>query len=108
MKRYQSALSVGFLGLVCLLVGGPGGVNDRLYGYWEAPLPLATACPQACPVGCPAPPPVVVMPVEPIVPPSPVVKLRLRAPACGVGSEDLEYRICVENCSAADAHHVVV
>jgi uncharacterized repeat protein (TIGR01451 family) len=44
-------------------------------------------------------------PPEPAVP---VVKVRVRAPACAVVGKEMEYRIKVENCSPADAHHVIV
>jgi uncharacterized repeat protein (TIGR01451 family) len=41
-------------------------------------------------------------------PPAPVVILRVRVPASVAAGQDLEYRICVENCSPAPAHHVLV
>jgi uncharacterized repeat protein (TIGR01451 family) len=41
-------------------------------------------------------------------PPVPVVTLRVRVPATVVAGQELEYHICVENCSAAAAHHVLV
>src|SRR5262245_38807191 len=41
-------------------------------------------------------------------PPTPVVSIRVRVPAAGAAGQDLEYRICVENESAAPAHHVIV
>src|SRR5437870_3407359 len=41
-------------------------------------------------------------------PPPPVVKRKVRVPACSEPGQHLEYRICVENCSPAEAHHVVV
>jgi uncharacterized repeat protein (TIGR01451 family) len=45
---------------------------------------------------------------RPVDPPTPVVDLRVRVPA-GVGAgQEIEYRICVENHSRADAHHVLV
>jgi uncharacterized repeat protein (TIGR01451 family) len=47
-------------------------------------------------------------PVAPCDPPTPVVKIRVRVPACGRPGEPIEYRICVYNDSPADAHHVVV
>jgi len=55
-------------------------------------------CVPACPVVVPC--------IED--PPTPVVKIRVRVPACGLAGKDLEYHICVENCSPADAHHVLV
>lgn len=58
----------------------------------------------------PAPMPVLSVPIETPVaePPVPIVKLKVRAPACGVVGQEMEYRIKVENFSPADAHHVVV
>jgi uncharacterized repeat protein (TIGR01451 family) len=38
----------------------------------------------------------------------PVVTIRVRVPAAAGVGEELEYRLCVENCSAAPAHHVLV
>jgi len=40
--------------------------------------------------------------------PIPMVRLRIKAPACSPMGKEIEYRIKVENCSQADAHHVVV
>ena len=44
----------------------------------------------------------------PADPPTPVVSIRVRVPATGAAGQDLEYRICIENESAAQAHHVTV
>ncbi len=44
----------------------------------------------------------------PKYPPPPVVKIKVRVAACGEPGQAIEYRICVENCSTAEAHHVVV
>jgi uncharacterized repeat protein (TIGR01451 family) len=52
--------------------------------------------------------PPVLPPGEPPDPPTPVVKIRVRVPACALPGRAIEYRICVENCSPAEAHHVVV
>ena len=41
-------------------------------------------------------------------PPAPLVKLKVRVPACLGPGQELEYRILVENCSPAAAHHVIV
>jgi uncharacterized repeat protein (TIGR01451 family) len=41
-------------------------------------------------------------------PPTPVVALRVRVPVSASAGQELEYRICVENCSTAAAHHVTV
>ena len=40
--------------------------------------------------------------------PVPVVKIKVRGPACAIVGQRTEYRIKVENCSPADAHNVVV
>jgi uncharacterized repeat protein (TIGR01451 family) len=44
----------------------------------------------------------------PKYPPPPVVKLKVRVPACSEPGGAITYRICVENCSTAEAHHVTV
>lgn len=57
--------------------------------------------------GIPSPPP----PPDdclPKFPPPPVVKINVRVAACSELGRNIEYRICVENCSPAEAHHVVV
>ncbi len=41
-------------------------------------------------------------------PPPPVLKLKVRVPAFAPGDQTLVYKICVENCSTSEAHHVVV
>src|SRR6266704_944334 len=41
-------------------------------------------------------------------PPTPVVALRIRVPSTAAAGQDLDYRICIENLSAAPAHHVIV
>src|SRR3954468_15637336 len=41
-------------------------------------------------------------------PPPPTLKIKVRVPACSAPGRTLEYRICIENCSPAEAHHVVV
>ena len=41
-------------------------------------------------------------------PPPPVVKIKVRVPAWSDPGRLIEYRICVENCSTSEAHHVVV
>ncbi len=45
---------------------------------------------------------------EPADPPAPVVVLRIRVLESAAAGQELEYRICVENCSPAAAHHVLV
>jgi len=56
----------------------------------------------------PAQPPAIVVPCPPIDPPPPVVTIKVRVIACSPAGLEIEYRICVENCSAVPAHHVLV
>ncbi|MSU77125.1 MAG: DUF11 domain-containing protein [Gemmataceae bacterium] len=44
----------------------------------------------------------------PKYPPPPTVKIKVRVPANAEPGQGIEYRICVENCSTAEAHHVTV
>lgn len=53
----------------------------------------------------PLPPPALELPKDP---PPPVLKLKVRVPACAAAGRPLCYLLCVENCSPAEAHHVVV
>lgn len=48
------------------------------------------------------------VPIEALDPPAPLVRLRVRVPACAGPGGDLKYCILVENCSPAEAHHVIV
>jgi uncharacterized repeat protein (TIGR01451 family) len=41
-------------------------------------------------------------------PPTPLLKIKVRVPACAAPGDDLTYHICIENCSPAEAHHVLV
>jgi uncharacterized repeat protein (TIGR01451 family) len=64
-------------------------------------------------VPAPGPPPQVAGPFPPpspcpVDPPTPAVALRVRVPACVGADQELVYRLCVENCSRAAAHHVLV
>jgi uncharacterized repeat protein (TIGR01451 family) len=45
---------------------------------------------------------------EPMDPPAPLVRLRVRAPARVQPDKEIEYRLIVENVSQAPAHHVLV
>src|SRR5262249_32935182 len=47
-------------------------------------------------------------PQQPVDPPTPQVSIKVRVPATATPGKDLEYRILVENVSAASAHHVNV
>ena len=44
----------------------------------------------------------------PKYPPPPVVKILVRVPASTDPGETIKYHVCVENCSKAEAHHVIV
>jgi uncharacterized repeat protein (TIGR01451 family) len=46
--------------------------------------------------------------LNPQDPPVPVVVLSVRVPATTAAGQELVYHLCVENCSAAAAHHVVL
>ena len=45
---------------------------------------------------------------EPDECPTPVIKVRLKAPSCAVVGKETEYRFRVENCTPTDAHHVII
>jgi uncharacterized repeat protein (TIGR01451 family) len=85
MKRFASLAGFGLLALVLCRVTAdePPIVEPSLL------MPLATEC----------------LPKDPA---TPVVKVKVRVPACSGPGEPIEYRICVENCSPAEAHHVVL
>src|SRR5262249_22813552 len=68
-------------------------------------LPCLPPCPPPPRPPVPLPPP---PPPCPPDPPPPVVTVKVRVPACAVLTEELEYRICIENCSPSAAHHVVI
>lgn len=92
----------GWLALAVLCLGqAPNLYGDPSCPHCQqsaaAPPPMMAPPALAVPIETPAPEPAV-----------PVVKLRVRAPACGVVGQEMEYRIKVENTSPADAHHVVV
>lgn len=105
MKCLRSCLGLGILAVLCLF-SGVAGKTGRLYGNPEAAVP---AGPAGCALGpgCLLPPPEL-PPPEALDPPTPVVKLRIRVPACASPGQPIEYHIRVQNCSAADAHHVLV
>jgi len=66
------------------------------------------------PAPSPLPPPLSPLPVtifegeQPQDPPVPVVVVRVRVVACATPGQELEYHLCVENCSEAAAHHVLL
>lgn len=93
----NAAFSARFAGLLLIyILCIAGTASPPLYGHADS-----------CPLGhCQlAPSPVLDWPLDP---PAPVVTLKVRVPACGVAGKELEYRYFIENCSPADAHHVLV
>jgi uncharacterized repeat protein (TIGR01451 family) len=63
----------------------------------------------AIPLPAPQPPlGIIEVPCPPVDPPTPLVKLCVRVAACSAEGQELEYRITIENCSPAPAHHVLV
>jgi uncharacterized repeat protein (TIGR01451 family) len=105
-----------FISLFCLLPGLPPEGSKAFAGDPSCLLPASVLAPLAPflpgPAGCAvlalAEPCMPLADPEPCDPPTPVVKIRVRVPACGTPGEPVEYRIHVENCSLADAHHVTV
>lgn len=88
-------------GALCLLLAGLAGAlligtrhvsaEPRLTSS-----PAAVHLPEEAPADCA------------LDPPTPVVAIRVRVPAYSAPGQEVRYRICVENCSTAAAHHVVV
>lgn len=102
--------SFGLLSLVLLLWLGAGPPASSILGNppgccggTAAPVPLGHAPPTIAPGA-----PLAVVPAEPVDPPPPAISVRVRVPACILPGKEVEYRIFVENCSAGDAHHVVL
>ena len=80
------------------LWAGPRPVSGQLAQATMEPPMIGAAGGMGAPPGSPCP----------VDPPVPQVSLRIRVPAAVGQGEEIEYRICVENRSAADAHHVWV
>ncbi|HMF18339.1 MAG TPA: hypothetical protein VKE98_14100 [Gemmataceae bacterium] len=83
-------------------MGLPGSCAPAVETSPKPCAPVVEPLPKPCAPVCP----VAVQRVED--PPTPVVKIRVRVPACEVTGQELKYCICVENCSRANAHHVLV
>jgi uncharacterized repeat protein (TIGR01451 family) len=62
-----------------------------------APLPPTVMGPPLLDLACP-----------PVDPPAPLVKIKVRVAACAAAGQEIDYRIKIENCSPAPAHHVLV
>src|SRR3712207_5028680 len=80
-----------FAGMVFLPWGSAGGPTSPRAGATE-PHVVVPALPDC----------------EPKDPPPPVLKVKVRVPAISSPGKAIEYLICVENCSTAEAHHVVL
>jgi uncharacterized repeat protein (TIGR01451 family) len=93
--------------MVLLFAGSWGWAGE---GLSCVPPPLVAPTPEP-PLVNELPPPrpqPVLGTAAPADPPPPVVVLHVRVPAEAAAGQELEYRICVENCSSAPAHHVLV
>jgi hypothetical protein len=136
MKSFASPARLGVLAFVCAVAmvaqTGRGIADVPADGVIGEPPPLggmpliAPLLPPAIgelPLIAPLPPPPiggvpVVAPLPPPAPPTPdclpkdpsppVVKVKVRVPACNAPGFPIEYRLCVENCSTAEAHHVIL
>jgi uncharacterized repeat protein (TIGR01451 family) len=89
--------------LIGLATGSP--VFGQPFGSGEPPLAGAPAAPQTAPF---VPAQATVPSTEPQDPPAPLVTLRVRVPAQISSTEELKYRLVVDNPSRAPAHHVQV
>jgi uncharacterized repeat protein (TIGR01451 family) len=125
MSSFASLARLGMLAIACgVLVLTPGrqgialadmpGEPPLLDGTPVMPLPVPPPLLDGTPV-LPLPPaPPLTVPVPPAPdclpkdPPPPVVKVNVRVPACSAPGKAIEYHICVENCSTAEAHHVLL
>jgi uncharacterized repeat protein (TIGR01451 family) len=123
--RWASTVVLGVLavaGLLPLALAGPFRVPAKTAQFGkqtpEPPLPgqqppppppfQGQEPPLAVPVG-PAPAiPVCPGTPCPVDPPTPLIKIKVRVAACSPAGKEIEYHICVENCSPAPAHHVIV
>jgi uncharacterized repeat protein (TIGR01451 family) len=103
------------------LTGIPAAGINPVFGQCDSCCPLVVPLVPLMPgsVGCgelsladicrpKVTPPAVPSNLVPSDPPTPVVKIKVRVPAVSAPGEPIEYRIRVENESAADAHDVVV
>lgn len=97
------------LGIGALATGLPVAVPDRAAAQWpEVCFPGAPAVAQPPALAADAAWPGGMASAVTQDPPTPVVSVRVRAPATQAAGQELEYRLTVENTSAAAAHHVMV
>jgi uncharacterized repeat protein (TIGR01451 family) len=93
---------------------GPDMPGFRLPSTFEPALPPSIVMPsgghETLPPPLPWDEPVVPLapPEPPVDPEVPVVLIKVRVPACVGAGQEIEYHLCVENCSPAPAHHVRV
>jgi uncharacterized repeat protein (TIGR01451 family) len=123
--RLVSVVAVGMLaigGLLPLALAGPFRLPVRTAQFGketpEPPLPGQQKMPPPPPYHVQPMMPVPVVPGPflspscgspcPVDPPAPLVKIKVRVAACSAAGQEIEYQICVENCSPAAAHHVIV
>jgi uncharacterized repeat protein (TIGR01451 family) len=111
MRSFNSLTRLQVLALICCgMVASEGGrrlLDVRAAAANEPPLLMGPALELPAPPPLPLPPPL--PPDGPSKgPPAPVVKVTMRVPACSAPGAPIEYRICVENCSPAEAHHVTL
>jgi uncharacterized repeat protein (TIGR01451 family) len=102
LTRHFTAVGIALIFVVGSSWADAGSVcvpPPRFAPTREPPLAEATPPPPTKPV---------LGTTEPPDPPVPMVVLRVRVPANVAAGQELEYRICVENCSPAAAHHVLV
>src|SRR5712692_7332530 len=110
LHRSASVLLVGFLGFLGGSLTAPAGlVSAQPPSVCAPPVPLVPPTKEPELAGPPFPKPgTVLSTVNPDDPPTPVVTICVRVPAQATAGQELEYRICLENRSAAAAHHVIV
>lgn len=97
MKAFARTFVLVILGFVLVGTAWPGHETMSSVGEWEeCPLacPLAEAGPNGCCQGRNLAPP--------------VVAIKVKVPAYQAPGKQLIYRICVENNSPSEAHHVLV
>jgi uncharacterized repeat protein (TIGR01451 family) len=102
-----------FAALVLPFTGLPNGAADRMIASEPVPSPYPLPFQGGegrvrGPAGLPRIASTGLDDCLPKDPPPPVVKIKVRVAACADPGQLIEYRICVENCSIAEAHHVVV
>jgi uncharacterized repeat protein (TIGR01451 family) len=109
MKPLTVPVRLGILAIVCgaglLLDAGRVTAEDGppiIAGEPPLHVPPPILPPPPLP---PALPPPDCLPTDP---PPPVLKVKVRVPACEAPGKPIEYHICVENCSTAEAHHVLL